>query len=578
MKFFYTLIVALLATFSMNAATMPNDVVDKESGEQNNSGVTMLKSTLYGKLKANNAIAPTFTSGDAPTVITEQPEGELHYFSRTYGDDNIKGWKIEEGKTEPDCIYQLGEVKVVYGANNKIYMQNPVCFYETYTWIEGTISADGKTASFPVGQYLSYDASAQDGAQLFAGTYSIDFDTDPISITYEKDTTTPIKFKIDKDKGTLELESLTNVNKNLSLFSSKTGKWIGYGDYGTILKQLPALDVVVPPLDLEVADWRITYFDEDSETKSHLVKVGCTDGGVYYVKGICPKMPEAWIKGSLSEGRVLFSSNQYLGSYNDDGTALDLFFGGYKYNDKTKTNEIVAEVKFWFDEDNQIIEEPNHSILINPNRYKVAALCYLSNVALSKGTGPKPDPQLVEVPSTAIKEEYEFTAKDVTRSTTTDIKRDVVVAFDGNNVYIQGLFKNNFAKSSWIKGTINTDGTVVFKGRQYLGTSNNNNYYAFGDVSALSDLHMIFNKQTQEFTPPSNNNFITMNEGKYEYKPALKMSTFKLTSKNPTGINDVNSENNASLKAVKVIENGMIFIERGGKRYNLQGVEVSVAE
>lgn len=565
MKFFYTLIVALLATFSMNAATMPNDVVDKESGEQNNSGVTMLKSTLYGKLKANNAIAPTFTSGDAPTVITTQPVGELHYFSRTKG-NNIQGY-IGDGITKKD---QIGEVKVVYGANNKIYMQNPVCFYEAYTWIEGTISADGKTASFPVGQYLSYNASTQDGAQLFAGNY----DTD--NFTFVKGTETVIEFAIDKDQGTLELKSLTNRNKNLSLFSSKTGTWTGYGDWGTILKQLPALDVVVPPLDLEVADWRITYFDYDIlDFNSHLVKVGCTDDGVYYVKGICPKMPEAWIKGSLSEGRVLFSSNQYLGSYNDNGTALDLFFVGC--NDLTQ--EIMAEVKFWFDEDNQIIEEPNHSILINPNRYKVAALCYLGDVALSKGTGPKPDPQLVEVPSTAVKEDYEFTATDVTKPTTKSITRDVVVAFDGNNVYIQGLFDKNYAKS-WIKGTINTDGTVVFKGRQYLGTDNNYNkdYYAFGDVSALSDLHMIFNKQTQEFTPPSNNNFITMNEGKYEYKPALKMSTFKLTSKNPTGINDVNSENNASLKAVKVIENGMIFIERGGKRYNLQGVEVSVAE
>lgn len=566
MKFFYTLIVALLATFSMNAATMPNDVVDKESGEQNNSGVTMLKSTLYGKLKANNAIAPTFTSGDAPTVITEQPEGELHYFSRAKG-DNIKGY-IGNGITSKD---QIGEVKVVYGAHNKIYMQNPVCFYETYTWIEGTISADGKTASFPVGQYLSYNETGQEGVQLYVGNYDVN------NITYVKGSETVIEFAIDKDQGTLELKSLTNVYKNLSLFSSETGTWTGYGDYGTILKQLPALDVVVPPVGLEVADWRITYFDEYYETQSHLVEVGCTDGGVYYVKGICPKMPNAWIKGSLSEGRVLFSSNQYLGSYNDNGTALDLFFVGCRYNSQTGTNEIMAEVKFWFDEDNQIIEEPNHSILINPNRYKDAALCYLSNVALSKGTGPKPDPQLVEVPSTAVKEDYEFTATDVTTSTKS-ITRDVVVAFDGNNVYIQGLFKNNFAKLSWIKGTINTDGTVVFKGRQYLGTSNNNNYYAFGDVSALSDLHMIFNKQTQEFTPPSNNNFITMNEGKYEYKPALKMSTFKLTSKNPTGINDVNSENNASLKAVKVIENGMIFIERGGKRYNLQGVEVSVAE
>lgn len=563
MKFFYTLIVALLATFSMNAATMPNDVVDKESGEQNNSGVTMLKSTLYGKLKANNAIAPAFTSGDAPTVITTQPYGELHYFSRTKG-NNIKSY-IGNGITSKD---QIGEVKVVYGAHNKIYMQNPVCFYETHTWIEGTISADGKTASFPVGQYLSYNETGQEGVQLYVGDYDVN------NITYVKGSETVIEFAIDKDQGTLELKSLTNVYKNLSLFSSKTGTWTGYGDYGTILKQLPALDVVVPPEGLVVADWRITYFDEGYETQSRLVKVGCTDDGVYYVKGICPKMPEAWIKGSLSEGRVLFSSNQYLGSYNNNGTALDLFFVGCQ----TGTNEIMAEVKFWFDEDNQIIEEPNHSILINPNRYKVAALCYLSNVALSKGDGPKPTPQLVEVPSTAVKEDYEFTATDVTTSTQS-ITRDVVVAFDGNNVYIQGLFNKNYAKS-WIKGTINTDGTVVFKGRQYLGTDNNYNkdYYAFGDVSALSDLHMIFNKQTQEFTPPSNNNFITMNEGKYEYKPALKMSTFKLTSKNPTGINDVNSENNASLKAVKVIENGMIFIERGGKRYNLQGVEVSVAE
>lgn len=67
-------------------------------------------------------------------------------------------------------------------------------------------------------------------------------------------------------------------------------------------------------------------------------------------------------------------------------------------------------------------------------------------------------------------------------------KADVLVGFDGNDVYIQGLSK--WITDAWVKGTMNDDGTVTFP-KHFLG-----NFDAWG-----IDMEIVFNGATMTYDP-----------------------------------------------------------------------------
>jgi len=77
--------------------------------------------------------------------------------------------------------------------------------------------------------------------------------------------------------------------------------------------------------------------------------------------------------------------------------------------------------------------------------------------------------QEVTLPEGLTTEEYEFTATKSASGFGLDeeVSRTVNVAFDGNDVYVQGLSENETYASSWVKGVVNGD-QITFEKEQEL--------------------------------------------------------------------------------------------------------------
>jgi len=108
----------------------------------------------------------TEDDGVAPTVITEQPEGELHSYFRT-GDCIGSGW------TGINLYKQDGKMNVVYNGD-VAYIQNPLWWTDSYnSWVVGSYDATTGIISVPTGQYLSWNEEDEYGLQLWWGSSSV---------------------------------------------------------------------------------------------------------------------------------------------------------------------------------------------------------------------------------------------------------------------------------------------------------------------------------------------------------------------------------------------------------------------
>lgn len=118
----------------------------------------------------------TFTRWEVPTVITDQPQGELKTYRRS-GYQQYPDYEIMEQSSMGD-----GKVKIVYANDNKtVYIKDPVSGIEEGTWVKGTLK-NGKI-SVPMGQYVYWDDQYYYGLKLAWGTLENGVQTYDSSVT-----------------------------------------------------------------------------------------------------------------------------------------------------------------------------------------------------------------------------------------------------------------------------------------------------------------------------------------------------------------------------------------------------------
>ena len=203
----------------------------------------------------------------APTMITEQPEGELFTYLRS-----------------GDCIYNSffglgttpveGKMKVVFNdETGKAYILNPLWWLDgSNTWVEGDFDAMTGVITVPVGQYLSWYEDSEYGVQLMWGSTYVYQDVDENGETgyylgTELDTEAEyIYFQVDGDKimllnseGDATLEFPENYNATgLYAMYSDDQSWAGALEFGVnaqILNVVPAVPAD-PIIDTENEVWR----------------------------------------------------------------------------------------------------------------------------------------------------------------------------------------------------------------------------------------------------------------------------------------------------------------------------------
>ena len=196
-------------------------------------------------------------------VITEQPAGTLKNYNR-------EGCCVISGYEDGFYVsYQEGKVSIVFAEDGKVYMKNPLMAMSYDTWVEGTLSEDGKTITIPMGQTLYHSEYYDVDVILSWGSTSeatINWDTYELEVNYTPDESVEAAvFTIDGE--TIRLEGSEGANEltaedlaefaatGLSAIWADNHAWVQTIEWNTVLTQIPAPDPAVPA-NPEVIEWR----------------------------------------------------------------------------------------------------------------------------------------------------------------------------------------------------------------------------------------------------------------------------------------------------------------------------------
>lgn len=390
------------------------------------------------------------------------------FYPKKYGDDNY----IYEGN-------QGGAMTVVYGANKKVYFQDPVYGFVHQTYVEGTLSEDGKTITVSVPQVLyAYESGAK--VVLAVGKYEDDLKEYKIDKSV-----TEVTYSVEGENDDVLTLNACGDKAPLGNFWESDSTFAGRGEWETILtkyveqtevqevtqEEEQRLETYDRPMGCAYWDGSANYTDVNNTIK--VAKLGETD--TILVQGMVSMLPDVWVRGVKKDSIVTFpvqllkieeGQKFFLGGISGDGLNLAPFTMFYD----EKLNSYAGEDR----------------LVVNSSD-----LSYNDNTVLGYYTGVYVGqrPELVQLPA------------DITSDKIMDMPYDgvfdngqkkqpiagtVSVAFKGQTFYIKGLVKS--VPEGWLKGTYNEFGEAKIELGQYLGHDAYGNIYAVGDKADLKGL------------------------------------------------------------------------------------------
>ena len=396
-----------------------------------------------------------------PTVIEDQPEGELRLYMRSGGivREVEKDYIVDEGENPYEIVYeqQTGALSIVFAEDNKVYLQRPVSWSYYDGWIEGVLSDDGKTIIVPMGQYIAYTKSLEMAVQVGifvydenAETYVYDPSIEELTYSIHDDGTI---WQDDTDQSII----LGTMNRAFGdVFQYLDYEWLQSGDFGSVY--IPAEEQpITPPEGLVTANYYLTTAVNDGtdwDPYTAIVEMGY-DGDDVWLQGISEYLPAAWIKGVREGNQITFPNPQLLGSYE----AL-FYFKAAEYNPlngNTTQKDMVLTVN-----DDGTLSTFDY-IFITVDKDSLFFVNYYQGLTLSR----YPDATVI-VPDGLQLRNYIFSYQTKPSATAplTPGETSVKVAFFEDEVYIRGLWE--YMPNAWVMGRL-VDGQLVMDLSQFLG-------------------------------------------------------------------------------------------------------------
>lgn len=230
---------------------------------------------------------------------------------------------------------------------------------------------------------------------------------------------------------------------------------------------------------LDVRGYVAGQEDWEDEKIYQTVQVGF-DGTDVYIQGLSYWMPEAYVKGTLQDGQIVVPNCQYMG---EDDYGYKNYFMSYVWSEEDVNYVPSDYALFYYDvETRSIVMDEEYMYAETDDPTSDILYDYWYSVTLTPGEAV--EPEAVEVPENLVVTEYKMSATSVGSSSEDDSDESngdeegsietkaysthVMVGFDGNDVYIQGL--SEWLPEAWVKGTLSGDGkTVTIPSGQYLG-------------------------------------------------------------------------------------------------------------
>ena len=220
-------------------------------------------------------------------LVTPPTEAAVDTFYTTSGK-----FYIASDNGNVDATNDMDTIFVVFNGSD-IYIQG-LAYWFKEGWIKGTI-ANG-TATFPAGQAVGEDKY---GVEYLVGSS-------------DTETVADITFAYDSTEGTLTATISYIIESDSADEVAAYCYWVN-PVFSKVAPEAP--EVVTAPEGLVAEEYAISYTKYDEEEASGYVNIGF-DGNDVYLQGICSRLPEAWIKGTLDGTTITFAANQFLGSYN----------------------------------------------------------------------------------------------------------------------------------------------------------------------------------------------------------------------------------------------------------------------
>lgn len=297
-----------------------------------------------------------------PTIITEQPEGELKTYDRSGSYYYQYDGYLRTGA-------QTGTIDIVFAADNKVFLKDPVNNMLLGSWVEGTLNEEGNTITLPLGQYLYRD---EEYGLVKLGMVEYD---DEEEWFYPIDTK-EVTYTVTEDK--ITLNGTYRKGKCLGVVWDEFDEWAGNADYGTIYTPVAPVDQVVVPDDITLETYIVKGIKYGGIEESYTVNVGFVESDMY-IQGIFTEMPNAWIKGHVDGATVTFQSPQYLGKANF-GNRGDLYMVATSLED-TYT---ILPLTLTYDEENDCYVNDTQYLILNTAKNTVYMVDALYNFTITK--------------------------------------------------------------------------------------------------------------------------------------------------------------------------------------------------
>ena len=239
-------------------------------------------------------------------------------------------------------------------------------------------------------------------------------------------------------------------------------------------------------------------------TQSGVVEmVECEDGTVYIKKIISRSSYETWVKGTKSGNTITIPAKQPVYYSTDYSATISLRWGLISAAGSISVVDDHADA-FTFTIDGDVISlEGTAGFDTSAPADSYYMGLFWDDDDSNTGLGdaetvwtydPEYEPastDLIELPAGVTAEQWYTSGSNVSSEGTTPFIGEAQVAFDGNDVYVSGVFED--LPTAWIKGTI--DGTTVtFAGLQFIGVYGGTyNIFATGtDGEGLVDFTMTY--------------------------------------------------------------------------------------
>ena len=277
--------------------------------------------------------------------------------------------------------------------------------------------------------------------------------------------------------------------------------------------------------DYDADSWLLTEQDGQVDV------VLCDNGDVYIKDLISNYRNGAWVKGALSGNTITIPTGQLVNYESYSEVPYAIYWGKRDGRDYFK-NEARTAITFTIDGDRILLENSDEENVIGIF-YEYLGESFFSNVADYESVYDfdhdyVPLEVVTVTPPAGLQTQTWYTRGHYYEGSSVPFRGEVNLGFDGNDVYLQGLFAD--FPDAWMHGVID-DGMVAFNGLQVLGEKDGTTIYAIGyDGDRLVPYMMSYDEQAGAFTSL---NELLANDNVEENHFHTWVEDLKITRENP---------------------------------------------